>query len=89
MSQGDLPDRLVVQATLSNYSDENGNTLDPGLIRTKDIPRQIASQAEAETMETTGASAFTAISSSSVFQLGMTFGMQTGLNSLWSMINSQ
>ena len=47
VSQGDYPDKLAVQASLSQFADKNGKSLEPRLIRTKDIPRQISTAEEA------------------------------------------
>ena len=55
ISQGDEPEKIVVQAGLSRYLDQNLQRLEKSIVRMKDVPRQIGSAAEAEAMASTGA----------------------------------
>ena len=38
VSQGDSPDRILIQIEMEGYKDENGNSLPPGLLKQKEIP---------------------------------------------------
>ena len=38
VSQGENPDRILIQVEMEGYKDENGNSLPPGLLKQKEIP---------------------------------------------------
>ena len=48
MSQDVDPDYLLIQLSLSKFKDSNDQSLPESLIKKKDIPRQMASQEDAE-----------------------------------------
>ena len=88
ISQGDEPEKLVVQAGLSRYLDQHLQRLEKSIVRMKDIPRQIGSASEAAAMASTGAATSSAAIGASAVQLIVAFVMQAGLGQLWSMLNS-
>ena len=49
--QGDFPDTIYLQMELSDYEDRNGQTLQKSIIKQYKIPAQIASEEEAEAVE--------------------------------------
>ena len=53
VSSGDTPDLLLVQIDLSKYKDVNGQT-PLAVIKMVEIPRQMASEAEAQTINESG-----------------------------------
>ena len=53
VSSGDTPDLLLVQIDLSQYKDINGQT-PLAVIKMVEIPRQMASEAEAQTVNEAG-----------------------------------
>ena len=59
------------------------------LVRTKDIPLQIGSAAEAAAAETTGLTFSSATAATGCVQVILAFVLQAGLGQLWSMLNSQ
>ena len=38
VSQGDLPDKLLIQIEMAQFKDEFGNNLPPGLLKETDLP---------------------------------------------------
>ena len=57
-------------------------------MRTQDIPPQIGSEAEAETMASAGFAASSSAVATGAVQVVMGFVLQAGLGQLWSMLNS-
>ena len=73
VSQGDSPDTLVIQVELSQFQDKNGQKLPESVVRTKSIPLQIGSAAEAEAAESAGAISSSATIAASSIQIIMSF----------------
>ena len=47
VSQGDQPDFIVVQASLSEFPDENGNYLPDSFLKKMELPRMFTSHSQA------------------------------------------
>ena len=69
-----------MQAGLSEFMDVNGKKLPQSVLKSKNIPIQIGSQAEAETVETTASVATGMTTSTSTFNLSIVLVLQTGLS---------
>ena len=69
-----------MQAGLNQYLDTNGKRLPQSVVKTKNIPRQIASQSEAETVETTAALTTGLTTSTSTVNCVLVLILQSGLS---------
>ena len=73
VSQEDYPDEIVVQASLSEYHDQEGQRLPISVLRTKSIPPQIKSKAEGEQVKSAAAVSSTATVAVSTIQMILAF----------------
>ena len=89
VSNGDLPDELVIQAELSEFPDQNNQRLPTCVVKSKIIPRQIGTEQEAEVAQTAAQVAAQTTAATGLYQVLISFAFQAGLNQLWSMLNGQ
>ena len=87
VSQNDPTERVKVTLTMEKYVDQDGLSLEPGTELTKFVPRQIPSEAEAETLEKAREIMGAAIGGTMASSFAITVIMGASLNQLWSMVN--
>ena len=72
---------------MNEFTDENGKSLPSGLVKYIQMPRQIASQGEAEQVEQNANVASSASTSAAGFNLFVQILLAGSLHNLWEMIN--
>ena len=82
-----MPDIVKVILNLSRFTDEFGQPMADGLEMEVVVPRQIPSEEEAKTLETTGETAENASFSVMGGNFIINLLLVASLNHLWTMIN--
>ena len=89
VSQGDDPEKLIVQMQLSSFQEKNQATIPLVVNKIKDIRPQASSSTEAEVLSDIGGVTLVAAASTCAVELVKSFLKQSSLSHLWSMLNSQ
>ena len=87
VSSYEEPDLLFVQMDLSQYTDENGQTLPP-IIKMIMIPRQMNSEEEAALVEQSGDTASTSTVTTTVVSVIVSLFTSNSLSQVWGLIES-
>ena len=86
ISQGDLPDQLLLQFQLQEFSVDG--KLPVNVLKQVDIPPQIESEAVANTIESLGENISTVLGASTAATIGSSIVLGLTLSHLWSLLNS-
>ena len=87
ISQGDIPDLLLIQLELSEFKDDNNNQLPDSLIKYAEIPRQMATELEVERVATLKESVGNASKASIVSNFLIGLVLAGSLSLVWGVIN--
>ena len=80
-------DQLLVQVEMSEFMSKEGLRPPPSVVITCDIPRQISSLTEANTIETVGETGRWLTNTSGLIQFGLNSLLGLSLQALWGMLH--
>ena len=86
ISTGEEPDLLLIQLDLSNYKDENGESLPASIVKYYPIPTQMRSQEEAEQVKSQGTTASESSKGSIISNFVVNILLAGSMNKIWDMI---
>ena len=86
ISTGEEPDLLLIQLDLSDYKDENGESLPASIVKYYPIPTQMRSQEEAEQVKSQGTTASESSKGSIISNFVVNILLAGSMNKIWDMI---
>ena len=89
VSQGEYHDILLIQMALSEYQDQNANSLPVTVNRVRNIPRQFKSPEDANNIDAIGGAMHFSSTGTCACTFIISIFLSASLSQLWSMLNNQ